>query len=60
MARDNIEQMIYEETEKRLKVMESDDYEFPERSGKGDYIAVAFCVVCSIVLIVLCATGVIV
>lgn len=62
MAKDNvnIEQMIYDETEKRLAIMESPDYEFPAKSGKADYIAVGICVVCSIVLIVLCITGVIV
>ena len=59
MARENIEKMIYEETEKRLAVMESKDYVFPKKAGRADYIAVACCVVICIVLIILCIAGVI-
>ena len=59
MAQESIEKMIYDETEKRLAEMESPEYVFPERAGKDLYIAVAVCVIISIVLLVLCITGVI-
>lgn len=56
----NIEQMIYDETEKRLAVMKSSDYVFPKKITKVDVFGIAASVVVSIVLIVLCMVGVIV
>lgn len=55
----SIEQMIYDETEKRLAVMESPDYVFPKKITKADIIGIVSSVVVSIVLIVLCMIGVI-
>ena len=55
-----IDEMIYEETSKRLKEMSSPDYQFPEKADKKDAIGIiASCAIC-LVLIVLCMTGVIV
>lgn len=55
-----IEELIYEETDQRLKEMAAPGYSFPERAGKGDLVGiVASCAVC-FVLILLCMTGVIV
>lgn len=62
MVMDNgksIEQMIYDETEKRLNIMQSPDYEFPKRISKADVIGIVSSVACSIVLIALCMAGVI-
>jgi len=55
----SIEQMIYDETVKRFSVMESSDYQFPERISKVDVIGIICSVVCSFILIVLCMVGVI-
>ena len=59
MAQESIEELIYNETEKRLKIMQKPDYEFPKRMGKGDIIGIASAVSISIVLIILCMVGVI-
>ena len=32
-----IEQLIYEETERRLEIMQSDSYEFPKKMTRVDY-----------------------
>ena len=56
----SIEQMIYDETEKRLAVMESPDYVFPKKITKADVIGIVASVAVSVVLIVLCMVGVIV
>ena len=55
----SIEQMIYDETEKRLAVMQSPDYVFPKKITKADIIGIVSSVAVSIVLIVLCMIGVI-
>lgn len=55
----SIEQMIYDETEKRLAEMESPDYVFPKRIGKGDIVAIITSVAVSFMLIILCMAGVI-
>lgn len=40
------------EIEKRISEMESEDYEFPKRFGKRDYIILtAVCAVCLILII---------
>ena len=33
----SIEQLIYEETERRLEIMQSDTYEFPKKMTRVDY-----------------------
>ncbi|MBQ9609999.1 MAG: hypothetical protein IJV15_11235 [Lachnospiraceae bacterium] len=55
----SIEEIIYEETEQRLKEMSSPDYEFPTKADKADVIGIIAAVGISLVLIVLCMTGVI-
>ncbi len=59
MAKQDIGKLIYEETEKRLEIMESPDYEFPEKATKKDYIMIAVLIAASISMIVLCMLGVI-
>ncbi len=55
----SIEELIYEETEQRLKEMSSPSYTFPEKANRADYIGIAVAVAACIVLIALCMTGVI-
>ena len=55
-----IEELIYEETDKRLKEMKAPGYEFPKKATKADWIGIAAAVGGSLLLIVLCMTGVIV
>ena len=56
----SIEELIYEETDQRLKEMASPDYPWPRRADKNDAIAIiASCAVC-LGLIILCMTKVIV
>lgn len=56
----SIEELIYEETDQRLKEMSAPDYQWPRKADKTDVIAiVASCAIC-LFLIVLCMTGVIV
>lgn len=59
MEQKSIEQLIYQETEKRLKEMESDTYEFPKKMTKIDYIIIAVSVIASLGLIAACMLGVI-
>ena len=56
----DIGKLIDEETEKRLALMQSPDYEFPQKAGIADWIGICAGIVISIILIVLCMTGVIV
>ena len=56
----SIEELIYEETDQRLKEMRAKDYVFPRKADKKDYIGILAAVAVSIVLIVLCMTEVIV
>ena len=56
----SIEELIYEETDQRLKEMGAEDYVFPEKADKKDFIGIAAAVAVCIVLIVLCMTEVIV
>lgn len=46
---------LAEEIEKRISEMESEDYEFPKRFGKRDYII--FAAVCAVCLILIIAGG---
>lgn len=54
-----IEQLITEETEQRLKEMASDSYEFPKKATGADYAGIIIAICISLILIILCMTGVI-
>lgn len=53
----SIEQLIYEETERRLEIMQSDTYEFPKKMTRVDYGIIIASVAASMVLIVTCMLG---
>ena len=53
----SIEQLIYEETERRLEIMQSDTYEFPKKMTRVDYGIIIASVAASRVLIVNCMLG---
>lgn len=53
----SIEQLIYEETERRLEIMQSDTYEFPKKMTWVDYGIIIASVAASLVLIVTCMLG---
>lgn len=55
----SIEELIYEETDQRLKEMASPDYQFPPKADKKDAIGIIAAIAVSLVLIVLCMTEVI-
>ncbi len=55
----SIEELIYEETDQRLKVMAQPDYPWPKKADKKDAAAIVVGIAVSLVLIVLCMTGVI-
>ena len=55
-----IKELIYEETDKRLKEMASPDYEFPEKADKKDFIGICIAIGICFILIILCMVGVIV
>lgn len=55
--RGGIEQLIYEETERRLEIMQSDSYEFPKKMTRVDYGIIIASVAASLVLIVTCMLG---
>ncbi len=55
-----IEELIYEETEKRLQEMSAPDYPWPVKADKIDAIAIIAGIGISLILIVLCMVGVIV
>lgn len=52
-----IEQLIYEETDRRLEIMQSDSYEFPKKMTRVDYGIIIASVAASLVLIVTCMLG---
>jgi len=54
-----IEELIYEETEKRLEEMQDPAYEYPKRITKGDVIGIISLIVVSLTLIISCMMGVI-
>ena len=62
MAQEKVDigQLIYDETEKRLNIMQQDDYIWPKKAGKWNWIVMIALMVVCITLIVLCMTGVIV
>lgn len=53
----SIEQLIYEETERRLEIMQSDTYEFPKKMTRVDCGIIIASVAASLVLIVTCMLG---
>ena len=53
----SIEQLIYEETERRLEIMQADTYEFPKKMTRVDYGIIIASVAASLVLIVTCMLG---
>ena len=53
----SIEQLIYEENERRLEIMQSDTYEFPKKMTRVDYGIIIASVAASLVLIVTCMLG---
>lgn len=53
----SIEQLIYEETERRLEIMQSDTYEFPKKMTRVDYGIIIASVAASLVLIMTCMLG---
>ena len=57
MKQDSIEQLIYEEMEKRLEEMQSDSYEFPKQMTKTDYTVIAISVIVCTGLIIACMLG---
>ena len=59
MSEENIEVLIKQETAKRLEEMQDSSYEFPKKIGKGDVIGISVAVGVSLLLIILCMTGVI-
>lgn len=57
---ESIEELIYKETESRLKEMSSKNYQFPKQADKSDAIKIVSAIVVCIILIVLCMMEVIV
>lgn len=55
----SIEELIYEETEQRLKEMNSVSYQFPKKANKADYICILAAILACLALVILCMTGVI-
>lgn len=50
---DELSQVLYDEIEQRIVQMESNDYLFPKRFSKKDYMVVVLVVVVCLVLIIL-------
>ena len=59
MKEKSIEELIYEETDQRLKEMASPEYEFPEKADKKDAVGILVSIGVCLALIILCMTGVI-
>ena len=55
----SIEELIYEETEQRLREMASPNYPWPKKADWKDAVAIGIGIGVSLLLIVLCMTGVI-
>lgn len=56
----SIEELIYEETDQRLKEMSAPGYQFPEEADIKDVIGILGAIGISLLLIVLCMMGVII
>ena len=52
-GRTDYEEKLNKEIESRICEMESDEYEFPERFGKRDYIALGVVAVLSLAMLIL-------
>ena len=59
MKEKTIDEIIYEETEQRLKEMSAPDYQFPRKATKTDAVAIITGISISLFLIILCMAGVI-
>ena len=55
----SIEEVIYEETEKRIIEMQSPEYEFPPEMDRRDYVAILSAMGVCAILMALCMMGVI-
>lgn len=55
----SISDLIAAETKKRLEVMSKPEYQFPRRITAGDWGIMAVAFIFSLLLIILCMTGVI-
>lgn len=60
MLEKTIEELIYEETDQRLKEMASPNYKFPQNADKYDAVGIVAAIGASICLIILCMTGAII
>lgn len=56
----SIEELIYEETEERLREMAASDYQFPKQADIKDAVGICLSVGVCLTLIILCMVGVIV
>lgn len=56
----SINQIITEETKKRINIMNSLSYIYPDNMLKIDYILIFISITISLILIILCMTGVII
>lgn len=56
----SIEELIYEETEERLKKMSASNYQFPNQADIKDVVAICLSIGVCLLLIILCMVGVIV
>lgn len=59
MKEKTIDELIYEETDQRLKEMASPEYVFPEKADRKDAIGIVAAIAVCLLLIILCMTGVI-
>ena len=55
----SIEELIYEETDQRLKEMADPSYQFPQEADRRDILGIIAAASISLLLIILCMTGVI-
>lgn len=56
----NIENIIYDETKKRLDIMDSKEYVYPSKIGKIDIFFIILLIFINLIFIILCMLGVIV
>ena len=59
MKEKTIDELIYEETDQRLKEMASPEYVFPEKADRKDAFGIVAAIAVCLLLIILCMTGVI-
>ena len=51
--KNDYEEKLNREIESRIGEMESDEYEFPERFGKRDYIALGTVIAVSLIMLII-------